>query len=177
MAELKRPIVWPDVPCDGEPSEFLQESWPKLYQDLAKMRKKAWSSQAKAYEKSPKNFYTAWWWLQRHPVLWHFRGDRHHESTLQWERGVDEGLEFRPVKVNPKTERIDDSKAKNTATRIWVEVFPCSMTSGRDGIRLHDYECDTGGATYESAVIRVAREIYSVHGHDRQALGDRWNGA
>lgn len=177
MDELEKPIIWPDIPCDGRPNEFLQESWPTLYRDLSQMRQEKWRRQAGEYEAHPGDFYVAWWWLQQHPVFWYFGGNRHHESTLQWERGTDEGLEFRPVKVNPETERIDDDKARNTALRIWVEVFPCSMTGGRDGIRLHDYECDTGGPTYEEAVIRVAREIYAVHGHDRQALHRRWSGA
>lgn len=175
MAELKKPIVWPDIPCEGKPRGLSKESWPTLYQDLAKTRKEIWARRARTYEEKPEDFYTAWHWLQEHPIFWYF-GGRHHEAGLQWERGVDEGLEFRPTLVNPETESIDEDKAKNTALRIWVEVFPCSMTEGRNGIRLHDYECDTGGATYEEAVVRVAKEIYAIHGHDREALRRRWSG-
>jgi hypothetical protein len=174
MAELKKPIVWPEVPNDGE-SNVL--GWSTLYQDLSKMRMQMWRNRATAYEQNPGDFYTAWHWLQNHPIFWYFGPRRKHESTLCYDRGTDEGLEFRPAKVNPNTLRISNRRTKNTLLQMWVEVFPSSMhEDGRD-LRLHDVECDTGGATYEEALLKAAEEIYRRHGNDRVVLAELWSGA
>jgi hypothetical protein len=176
VPELKKPIVWPEIDCSGHPRQdsLLDVSWPTLYQDLQDMRKKEWTRLAKAYERQPDNFWYAWWWLQKHPVFWYFGPKRQHESTLCWERGVDEGLEFRPTLVDPDTRKVSKKRSRNTHMEVWVEVFMTSFRGDSRDIRLHDTECDTGGDTYEQAIVNVAREIYNKHGHDRQVLAKSW---
>jgi hypothetical protein len=158
----------------------VDESWPTLYQDLQKMRQKEWAKLAKAYEEEPDSFWNAWWWLQKHPIFWYFGRmlaghPPMHERNLCNDRGVDEGLEFRPAMVDPVTRRVEKPRSRNTQLEIWVEVFPTSFRN--KDVRLHDVDCDTGGDTYEQAVVNVAREIYNAHGHDRQALAGKWGGA
>lgn len=177
MSELKKPIVFPEVDCSGEPKGFTGESWPTLYQDLQEARQQMWTERAVAYEANQDDFYAAWMWLHHHPIFWYFGSAHRHERALCADRGVDEGLEFRPAMVDPETRRVEDEPERNTHLEIWVEVFPSSMgDDGRDG-RLHDYVCDTGGDTYEAAVIDVAKEIYERHGHDRTVLHKEWSGA
>jgi hypothetical protein len=154
-------------------------SWPDLYTDLRDMRQKRWEKLAKSYEAEPTSFWWSWHWVQHHPIFWYFapgrREPRLHERNLVWERGVDEGLEIRPAMVDPETRRIEKPNSRNTHLEIWVEVFPASF---RDkSIRLHDVDCDTGGDTYEEAIVNVAHEIYEVHGHDRRVLAGKWGGA
>lgn len=174
MSDLKKPIVWPEIPCEGE---SRVENWPSLYCDLAETRVARWTNLATMYEAAPNNFYAAWWWLNCHPIFWYFGPKKRHESTLTWERGIDDGLEFRPAMVAPLTLRIEDDKSLNTLVQMWVEVFPSSLgDDGRDG-RLHDSVCDTGGDTYEAAVIEVAKEIYKHHGNDRVVLTEKWKSA
>ncbi len=175
MNELLKPVVWPEIDSSGEPNAFL--AWPNLYEDLATGRRERWEFICRGYEQNPDDFYNAWMWVHHHPIFWYFAPRRRHESTLCWERGTDEGLEFRVVKTDPETKRIEDDEERNTLTQVWVEVFPSSLKDdGRDG-RLHDYLCDTGGDTYEEAVIEVAREIYGRHGNDRVKLTEDWSGA
>lgn len=176
MPELKKPIIWPEVDCSGHPRQdsLVDVSWPTLYQDLQKMRMKEWTTRAQMYERDPENLMNAWWWLQKHPIFWYF-GKHQHEVSLCWELGVDEGLEFRPTLVDPETRRIEKPRSRNTHLEFWVEVFPASLRNRE--IRLHDYECDTGGDTYEEAIVKVAKEIYERHGHDRQGLAEKWSGA
>ncbi len=175
MTELHRPIVWPDIPCDGATQGAV--GWPTLYQDLARMRRDAWRNLCHRYEENPADFYTAWHWLQGHPIFWYF-GYRAHESNLCHERGVDEGLEFHPAKVNPNTLSVSKRSSKNTLLQIWVEVFPTSLKQGsNNSVRLHDVDCDTGAGTYEEAVIAVAKLIYAHHGNDRVMLEQKWSSA
>lgn len=173
MDELKRRIEWPEIDCSGESSVL---GWKTLYPDLQQMRKEEWERRARAYEADPEDFHTAWHWLNNHPVFWYF-GKERHERNLCADRGVFEGLEFVPVKVNPETLRIDDDSSKNTLVQIWVEVFMSSLRQPGGGIRLHDVECDTGGATYEEAVVKVAKRIYERYGNDRESLAASWRNA
>jgi hypothetical protein len=176
MNELRKPITWPEIPRDGQTSGIL--GWPTLYQDLAVMREDRWTKWCRLYEETPEDFYIAWYWVEHHPVFWYHGRHGPHESTLCSDRGVDEGLEFRPAKVNPKNLKISKTKAKNTLLQIWVEVFPTSMSPGSlNTNRLHDTDCDTGAGTYEEAVIAVAKEIYEHHGNDRVALEQKWKSA
>lgn len=175
MTKLKKPIEWPEIDCSGHPRQdsLLDVSWPSLYRDLQKMRQDEWAKLSKAYEAEPDSFWRSWHWVQCHPVFWYFDHKRH-ESNLQWGRGTDEGLEIRPAMVDPNTRKVEKRKGRNTHLEIWAEVFPASMRQLGGGIRLHDYECDTGGDTYEQAIVNVAAKIYEKHGNDRRVLAKEW---
>lgn len=169
--ELRKPIVWPEI---GRSISSGATARIALDGDLRRERQEDWIRLAQAYERNPEDFHVAWWWLQKHPIFWCFASTGRSEEYLCWERGVDAGLEFRPVKVNPDSGEIDEDPSRNTRLEIWVEVFPTDLRGDDLAPRLHDYACDTGGATYEEAVVAVAREIYRRHGNDRVALEEVW---
>lgn len=174
MEDLKKPIVFPEIDASGEPAGC---GWPTLYADCQANRVQSWAKTARKYEKDPTSFYRAWYWLQGHPLFWYFGREHQHESTLCDNRGVDEGLEFRPAMVN-KVTRKTEGPMKDRELEIWVEVFPTSLKPGAlNTRRLHDYKCDTGAPSYEEAVVEVARLIYARHGNDRVKLDEIWDGA
>lgn len=173
----KKPIVFPEIDASGEPKPFIAKSWLTLYTDLQKGRKEEWIRMAERYEANPENLHAAWYWLNNHPIFYYFSNEKwRHESTLCDNRGVYEGLELLPALVDKDTRQID-GPPENAEIEIWVEVFPSSLTCGRNDIRLHDYELDTGAPTYEEALIKVAGLIYERHGHDRVRLNELWSGA
>jgi hypothetical protein len=75
----------------------------------------------------------------------------------------------RPAKVNPETGSVSEDPTKNTKLEFWAEVF-IAGSWGADCTNVHDYLCDTGGDTYEQAIVNVAKKIYERHGNDRAAL-------
>lgn len=177
MADIRKPIVWPEMDTSGTPSSLMAASWPTLYIDSWAATQREWTSTVHAYEEHQDDVYRAWWWLARHPIFWYFgREDRRHISTLSETRGVHEGLEFQPAMVNRKS-RKTEGPWKYREVEIWVEVFPTSLTRGTNDIRLHDTDLDTGAPTYEEALIKVARMIYERHGNDRVNLTELWKGA
>jgi hypothetical protein len=138
---------------------------------------KGWRKALKAYLADPKDPYNAIWFLEMHPAnqrhLW-----GHPE---QW---FHENLSWMVVKVDPKTERIETrknknwktnkkgknpvDKARNTATRFWVEWGPYmeagTMTDIPDqGTNSHDPRVDTGGKTFEKAMVALAHNIWMLY--------------
>jgi len=118
-----------------------------------------------------KGFYEAWNFLKDHRIF----KDR-------------EGLSFFPnqcltidvVKVNPKNERIEDDKSKNTAVRIWLECGPLlrqedlNQADGEEGIRgelaSHDIDLDCGAPTFEEAIVKLANLVYEKYGRSRKRI-------
>jgi hypothetical protein len=176
VSDLRKPIVFPEVDCDGTFGSVLGDRDDFSYAELQNWREEAWARRAAAYEEKP-DFLNSWHWLNEHPVFYAF-GDQFHERALDHSHGVQDGLEFMVVMVNPATDRISDNEAENTRLEVWVEVFPTSLSMPHGSkYRLHAYECDTGGATYEEAVVKMAQNIYERYGHDRVALTKEWSGA
>lgn len=173
----KKPIVFPETETSGEPTAFLEESWPTMYADLKKEREEGWTRLAERYEANPGSVYEAWHWLNNHPIFYYYtREDRRHEKTLCDDRGVCEGLELMPMMVDKVTRKVVEP-AETGELEIWVEVFPASLSRGNGDIRLHDHKVDTGASTYEEALVKVAALIYERHGHDRVRLDGLWDGA
>jgi hypothetical protein len=145
----------------------------ELYRTLQSTREDRWRSRVLAYEEDFDDFLCAWTWLNEHPLFYRFHRE-FHERGLNDERGIlDGGVEVIPTKVNPVTGRCSEDQTKNTKLEFWAEVFMCSMVPD-ETIRLHDYERDTGGDTYQEAIVKVAREIYAHHGNDRARLEEEW---
>ncbi len=121
-------------------------------------------------------FYTAWWWLYNHPAFF-FRGSQ--LLKIQKERkasgvyidddpGFSYGLDVFVAKVNPKTRRIDNDKAKNTKTEIWLEATIWAtneeLPDDFHGQACHDIDLDCGGDTYEQAILKLAGLVYHKYG-------------
>jgi hypothetical protein len=172
----KKPIVWPEIPCEGVIDLNLgsKEREKTRWGDIQAMREDRWRQIVLAYEEKPEDFWVAWHWLNEHPLFYQCHRD-FHERGLVENRGILDGcVEVIPVKFNPETGRVSEDATKNTRMEFWVEVFPRAMRPSRSGISLHDHPRDTGGDTYEQAIINVAKKIYDHHGNDRATLDEEW---
>jgi len=76
------------------------------------------------------------------------------------------------AKVDPTTCETDlQDDTVNTKTEVWVELmywdhedtYMCEE-EGLCGIKTHALECDTGGDTYEEAVINLANNVFKEFG-------------
>lgn len=97
-----------------------------------------------------KDFYEAWWFLYEHRIF----SDEYGDSRL------DLCLDIQIVKVNPKTNSIEDNMNLNTSTRVWLE---CGMYLG-DNKSEHDIELDCGSETFEGAILQLATLVYKYYG-------------
>jgi hypothetical protein len=173
-----KPIAWTEIPCEGSASSLvLEEDGPlsakHLYATLQSGREDRWRSLVLAYEENPGDFYGAWQWLNEHPIFYRCHRE-FHERDLEDDRGILSGsIEVIPVKVNPETGTRSEDDTRNTQLQFWVEVFPRSVKP-ECSIGLHDYRRDTGGDTYEQAIVEVAKEIYAHYGNDRETLDTEW---
>lgn len=170
-------------------SYFGSRKWSRvqLYADLAKYWAQDWSKAVRRYESNPLDFHAAVRFLETHPANTRelrVRGGVIHESFF-WEN-----LNIAVVKVDPKTKRIETKKnpnwkknrkgkrpvdaARNTETNVWLEWGPwveaeelaASWGDGAtgDGASSHDWRVDTGGKTFEEAIVNLAHNIYVLYG-------------
>ena len=97
-------------------------------------------------------FYDAWTFLADHPIF--IRDDdlvkEPHYFCFQ------RNLDIEVVKVNPETNAIDDDKALNTKTAVWLE---CGIEENH-----HDIDLDSGGDNFEDAIIRLAMLVRDKYG-------------
>lgn len=172
----KKPITWVEIPCEGDDSRSAVAGMTRreLYRRVQVGREDRWRQLVLAYEEDLTDFYSAWRWLNEHPIF--YRCTREfHERGLTANRGILDGcVEVTPVKVNPVNLKRSEDPTKNTLLQFWVEVFARSLKPEECTISTHDYECDTGGSSYEEAIVAVAKEIYERHGNDRAALDKEW---
>lgn len=92
------------------------------------------------------DFYESWWFLKNHKIF---------NDSFEYD-----GFWTYVPKVNPETLSIDDDKMKNTKVRVWLEAFPIVEGQGR----IHDYDLDCGGDTFEEAIIELARLVMGKYG-------------
>jgi hypothetical protein len=180
-------IELPVIPCDTKPQagkgfsflrEFMEKyDYQELYKKLQERREEDWTKWVQRFEEDP-SFFNAWRYVEGHPLFWRFEAPSNgdawfHEEFLVHDQGVAEGLEIQVVHVNPEDDRISDDEAKNTAVRIWYEVMPC-LLGPQSKHRIHAYEADGGGKTYEAAIVMAAQEIHRVYGNDRRVLDEEF---
>ena len=69
------------------------------------------------------------------------------------------------VKVNPKTNEIDDDESLNTEVQVWLEGGPWELLYETDYYGWsHDIDLDCGAATYEEAVIEFVALVRDKYG-------------
>lgn len=90
------------------------------------------------------DFYSAYLYLSEHNM---FQGH------------FQECLDIEVVKVNPKTQMIEDDENLNTETNVWLE---CGQHSKYIGF--HDIELDCGGKTFEEAICKLATLVQRFYG-------------
>lgn len=111
------------------------------------------------------DFYEAYSFLEGH---YYFESGIYNEPDFQ------ESLTIDVVKVNPETKAIDDDEAKNTLTNVWLECGPWESLDEEcvkwEGFT-HDYRLDTGGDTFEEAIVNLANLVLEHHGENPPAYG------
>jgi len=95
------------------------------------------------------NFYDSWNYLDNHSYF----KDKYDISYFQ------QSLDIEIVKVNPKTNSIDNNSSKNTKVRVWLECG-CSFDKKNNFIATHDIKLDCGANTFEKAIIKLAKNIH-----------------
>lgn len=169
------------IPVHDDQGRVLHYSWtglhPGHYAEYWRLCVAGpWEEAVRAYEASPGDAFSAWTYADCHPVFWKFRGRRredypvNHVSGLTASGALTRGWpEVTPHRVCPETGRHEDDAARNTATQWWYELGPEKLLPDGEGdCPWHDYALDGGAATYEDAVIALARVIYDNYGNDRQ---------
>jgi len=74
------------------------------------------------------------------------------------------------VKVNPKTRKIDDYPSKNTLIEYWLETGSCDHEVGYN---THDPSLDCGGASFEEALVKLARGVKRNYGKRSKLCGEK----
>lgn len=98
------------------------------------------------------DFYTAWHFLEEHKM---FNGR------------FNEDLWIKVVKVDPKTNEIENDERRNTKLQVWLEhgkyeeEYRCCN---------HDWDLDCGGDTFEEAVIKLAELVKESYGDDGKKI-------
>lgn len=150
---------------------------------LNEIHERDWIRARHRYEQDPTDFYNAYQYLYNHPA-----NRRWTSGTKNWGpthySNFTSNLAVMVVKVDPKTNRIEDNTARNTKTQVWVEWGPwyeprehgesdrfLTETPGYDGLPSHDPRVDTGGDTYEDAIVNLANNVYHLYG-SRERIGN-----
>ena len=119
------------------------------------------------------NFYDAWWWLNETIAfydpssyeLWDPRSELglDEEDIIKMGNRFEKSLQIEVVKVNPKTNRREDDETKNTQTAVWLECgefYYDNKYMSRHWGSYHNIKYDTGGSTFEEAIINLANIVY-----------------
>lgn len=112
------------------------------------------------------DFYSAYTWLNN-LELWEPSTEGKGIKGYYNVAGFKNCISIDVVLVNPETKEIDDDSSLNTETNVWVEAFiPVYEDSDKFPDEItnswwlrHDYELDTGGKTFEEAIINLARNV------------------
>jgi len=108
------------------------------------------------------DFYTAYQFLYNHPI---FQEEVNYNNDTWNESHFKECLDIDVVKVNPKTNSIDDDETKNTKVQIWLE---CGKYNKE--FRIHDIELDCGADTFELAIIELANLVMEWYGEVKDRI-------
>ena len=103
-------------------------------------------------------FYEAWWYLNEHPIF-NICPLFLHDKTFKFSY-FEESLSIDVVKVNPENLTIEDDETKNIKVQIWLECGePFIEKESGDIHTYHNMDYDTGGDTFEEAIINLAEII------------------
>lgn len=161
-----------------------KETWGQLYAELALIHEQEWTEACRAFEQEPWDFCNAYHYLDHHPAFWSFYGDgrlspeiRLHHKHLHRDWGINRAVSISVVKVDPVTGQIEDDETRNTLTEVWLEAgkigWPREFTPEhtQDG-HWHDPDLDTGGETFEEAIINLAVRVHTRYGNDRRVCDE-----
>jgi len=166
-------IRLPQVDTSRDPVPDQDQRWflggPNLYHDGWLYLQQGWAETVRAYEANPESFYNAWHYLNEHPIYWQLwrEPDPEHLNYRNLDHGFGmlRGIDVDVVRVNPADQRISEDPALNTLMQVWLETGEIGWP-GND--RYHNCKLDCGGATYEEAIVRLARRVHGYYGNDRR---------
>lgn len=127
-------------------------------------------------------FYKAYKYLQDHPIFDTTPGEILDLSEIEdpfekgsklgeglylySSQGFENSLRIEVVKVNPKTDEIDENPSRNTKVQIWLEAGPwdtnlLNADQGEEKVGgfTNDYDLSCGGDTFEDAIIKMAELV------------------
>lgn len=112
-------------------------------------------------------FYEAYHWLDNHPIFEESISIPGQKILIKHSR-FQEGLYMMVVKVDIEKEEIMEEESRNTETRVWLEHGPFTIESVEVGREWrgcsHDIDLDCGGATFEEAIIELAKLVKDKYG-------------
>ncbi len=102
------------------------------------------------------DFYEAYDFLREHHIF---------ENTKTKQVDFQSALDIQVVKVDPLTNTMKDDSKLNIKTQVWLECGPYE-TIPEEGFKgyTHDINLDTGGDTFEEAIISLANLVYEHYG-------------
>jgi len=145
-----------------------------LNADLSVIRARTWKKALKQYLEDPKDFYRAWRFCTEHPANQRILNKKWIESW--WKQNHSLMI----MKVNSETKRVEDNKP-NTETNIWIEWGPYMESSELQehereflpqGISSHEHRVDTGGKTFEEAIVNIAHNIWMLYRDQKSVSND-----
>ena len=154
---------WVSPFCHNCYKEFQEDYWKQeitaekiekaIFQPFFRDETKAGHSREK-HDMSDKmdEFYDAWTFLADHPIFIRDDDLEKEPNYFHFQRNL--GIEV--VKVNPETNEIDDDQSLNTKTAVWLE---CGTEENH-----HDIDLDSGGDSFEDAVIELAKLVREKYG-------------
>lgn len=99
------------------------------------------------------DFYVAWHFLHNHEYF------KHPEFGKSMS-AFPVSLYIMVVRVNPENDEVDDDKKMNRKTQVWIECGNWIVDAyTQEYTTCHDPELDTGGDTFEDAVISLANIV------------------
>ena len=119
-------------------------------------------------------FYDAWYYLNEHPIF-EWKKARSKFSAHYFDRALDIDV----MKVSPRSKTVTNDPKKNTMVEIWLECGPLDeewSKKCKQPIFCHDTDLDCGAATFEEAIIKLARLVKKHYGktdNDQGLTGKR----
>ena len=114
------------------------------------------------------DFYKAWNYLNTNKYFWHKDlGEMIYENMFQ------ESLSIDVVKVNSENHLIDEDESQNTKIRVWLESGEPYLDHNLDvRFNSHNTNYDSGGDTFEEAIIEMANLVYNFNKKQKVARGN-----
>lgn len=104
-----------------------------------------------------RSFFDAWQFLEEHSLFFDEHGFSHFQQLL----------DINVTKVNPLTGENEEDESLNTEIAVWLEANSYIEQEDKEGPYTavhHHTELDTGGKTFEEAIINLAALVEKIYG-------------
>lgn len=110
-----------------------------------------------------RSFFDAWHFLEEHSLFFDEHGVSHFQRLL----------DIHVTKVNPLTGKNEEDESLNTKVVVWLEANSYIEQEDAQGTFIavhHHAELDTGGKTFEEAIISLAALVEELYGTGEQVV-------